>query len=197
MAIKSEITRILQAIREGQPNSSNDLFPLVYVELRKLAEARLKREQPGQTLQPTALVHEVFLRLVAPDDQQDWSSIAHFFSAAANAMRRILIDNARKKKSQKRGGDVNRLEIAVEELALVFDDDQLIQLDEALKLLAIEEPVKAQLIELRFFGGMSVEQACEVLQISRSTQHRYWSYARAWLFLQLSDDESPSKQSLE
>ncbi len=197
MAVESEITRIFRAIREGHPNSSNDLFPLVYTELRKLAEARLRRETPGQTLQPTALVHEVFLRLVAPEDQQDWNNLGHFFSAAANAMRRILIDSARKKKSLKRGGGVNRLELEVEELAFAFDDEQLIRLDEALERLAIEDPIKAQVIELRFFGGMSIEQTCEVLKISRSTHHRYWSYARAWLFLQLSDGESESKPTLD
>ena len=186
---ESEITRIFRSIREGRPNSSNELFPLVYLELRKLAEARLKREEPGQTLQPTALVHEVFLRLVAPDDQQDWENLGHFFSAAANAMRRILIESARKKSSLKRGGDRNRIEIEVDELALAFDDEQLIKLDDALAKMVIEEPDKARLIELRFFGGMSVEQTCEVLKISRATFHRHWNSARAWLFLQMSDDE--------
>ena len=193
---ESEITRIFRAIREGQSNSSNELFPLVYAELRKLAQARLKHETPGQTLQPTALVHEVFLRLVAPDDQQDWENLGHFFAAAAHAMRRILIENARKKNSLKRGGDRNRVEIEVDELALEFDDEQLIRLDDALAKMVIEEPEKAKLIELRFFGGMSVEQSCEVLMISRATFHRHWNSARAWLFLQMSDDEESQETQI-
>ncbi len=195
MSDTSEITRIFSAIREGRPNSSNELFPLVYAELRKLAEAKLKREMPGQTLQPTALVHEVFLRLVAPNDQRDWDSIGHFFSAAANAMRRILIDTARKKNSLKRGGDCNRLEIEVDELAFNFDDEELIRLDEALEKFACEDPIKAQLVELRFFGGMSVEQSCEILKISRATHHRYWNFARAWLFLQLTNHKTNESQN--
>ncbi len=190
MSEQNEITRILRAIREGHPNSSNELFPLVYSELRKLAEAKLKRELPGQTLQPTALVHEVFLRLVAPNDQHDWDNIGHFFSAAANAMRRILIETARKKNSLKRGGDCKRLEIEVDEMAIEFDDEELIRLDEALEKLAREDPIKAKVVELRFFGGMSVEQSCEILKISRATQHRYWTFARAWLFLQLTDQKT-------
>ncbi len=190
MSEQNEITRIFRAIREGHPNSSNELFPLVYSELRKLAEAKLKRELPGQTLQPTALVHEVFLRLVAPNDQHDWDNIGHFFSAAANAMRRILIDTARKKNSLKRGGDCKRLEIEVDEMAIEFDDDELIRLDEALEKLASEDPIKARVVELRFFGGMSVEQSCEILKISRATHHRYWTFARAWLFLQLTDQKT-------
>ncbi len=174
----------------GKQSTSDELFPQVYAELRKLAALRLKHEQSGHTLQPTALVHEVFLRLVAPSNHQNWQNTAHFFSAAAIAMRRILIENARRKKSLKRGGDRDRVEIEMDDLATEFNDDQLVRLDEALERLAVEDPVKAKLIELRFFGGMSVEQSCEILGISRATSHRYWNYARAWLFVQLSDEGS-------
>ncbi len=181
--------------RSSEPSSSNELFGLVYSELHKLAAARLKHERPGQTLQPTALVHEVFLRLVAPNEQQSWDSVPHFFSAAASAMRRILIDNARKKQSLKRGGDRNKVEFALEEVAVELDDEYLIRLDEALVKLAEQDPTKAKLIELRFFGGLTVEQACETLQISRATANRYWNYARAWLFLQVSENSSSDQPS--
>ncbi len=187
MSDKREITQILKAIREGKQNSSDELFPLVYAELRKLAVARFRHERPGQTLQPTALVHEVYLRLIAKEDQQDWGSTAHFFAAAANAMRRILIENARKKQSLKRGRDLVRVELDGSEKALDFDDDHLVQLDDALVKLAEENPIQAKLIELRFFGGMTIEQSCEILKISRATSARYWNHARAWLFLQLSN----------
>ena len=172
----------------GESGSSNELFGLVYAELHKLAAARLKHERPGQTLQPTALVHEVFLRLVAPNEDQSWDSVPHFFSAAASAMRRILIDNARKKHSLKRGGNYNKVEFSLEEVAVEFDDEHLIRLDEALAKLAEQDPIKAKLIELRFFGGLTVEQSCEALGISRATANRYWNYARAWLFLQVSEN---------
>jgi RNA polymerase sigma factor (TIGR02999 family) len=126
--------------------------------------------------------------LVAPNEHQSWDSVPHFFSAAASAMRRILIDNARKKQSLKRGGDHNKVEFSLEEVAVEFDDEHLIRLDEALAKLAEEDPVKAKLIELRFFGGLTVEQSCEALGISRATANRYWNYARAWLFLQVSGE---------
>jgi RNA polymerase sigma factor (TIGR02999 family) len=172
----------------GELASSNELFQLVYDELHKLAAARLKHERPGQTLQPTALVHEVFLRLVVPNENQMWDNIPHFFSAAASAMRRVLIDNARKKHSLKRGGDHQKIEFSLEEVAVEFGDEHLIRLDEALAKLAEQDPVKAKLIELRFFGGLTVEQSCEALGISRATANRYWNYARAWLFLQVSEN---------
>ena len=187
MLEQNEVTRILKAIRAGDQNSSNDLLPLVYNELRKLAESKLRHERPGQTLQPTALVHEVFLRLIHSEDQQDWESTSHFFAAAANAMRRILIDNARKRGSQKRGGDLVRVEVEIDEMPIDFDDSHLLRLDEALEKLAKENPIQSQLIELRFFGGLTIEQSCEILKISRATASRYWNHARAWLFLQLTD----------
>lgn len=191
MSDERDLSDSVETIPQGSILSSNELFPLVYGELRKLAAAKLLREKSGLTLQPTALVHEVFLRLVAPNDQQHWDSVAHFFAAAANAMRRILIENARKKQSLKRGGDLVRVEITIDEVAMDFDDHHLIRLDEALERLAKEDPDKAKLIELRFFGGMTVEQSCELLGISKATSHRYWNYARAWLFLQLSDEKDP------
>ena len=187
MSNENEITRILKAVQRGERNSSNELFPLVYAELRKLAESKFRRERPGQTLQPTALVHEVFLRLISKNDQEDWENTSHFFAAAANAMRRILIENARKRRSQKRGGDLVRVELEIDDMPLDFDDDHLIRLDEALEKLAEENPIQAKLIELRFFGGLTVEQSCEILKISRATASRYWNHSRAWLFLQLSE----------
>ena len=187
MSDENEITRILKAVQRGERNSSNELFPLVYAELRKLAESKFRRERPGLTLQPTALVHEVFLRLISKSDQQDWENTSHFFAAAANAMRRILIESARKRGSQKRGGDLVRVELEIDDIARDFDDAQLIRLDEALEKLAEEEPIQAKLIELRFFGGMTIEQSCDILKISRATSSRYWNHSRAWLFLQLSD----------
>ncbi len=187
MLEQNEVTRILKSIRDGDQNSSNELLPLVYAELRKLAESKFRHERPGQTLQPTALVHEAFLRLIHSNDQQDWESRSHFFAAAANAMRRILIENARRRGSQKRGGDLVRVEVAIDSMPIDFDDSHLIRLDEALEKLAKENPSQAQLIELRFFGGLTIEQSCEILKISRATASRYWNHARAWLFLQLTD----------
>lgn len=186
MSEASRITEILQSIARGDVGSSEKLFPLVYEELHKLAVVRMKHEKPGHTLQPTALVHEVFLRLVAPGEQNNWDNVGHFFGAAANAMRRILIENARKKSSIKRGGDRTRVEMPIDGGMVDFDDDQLIQLDAALVKLAAEDPIKARLIELRFFGGLGMDQASEVLKISRATAHRYWKFARAWLFLEIS-----------
>ncbi len=187
MLEQNEVTRILREIRNGDLKSSHELLPLVYTELRKLAESKFRHERPGQTLQPTALVHEVFLRLIHSSDQQDWQSKSHFFAAAANAMRRILIENARRRGSQKRGGDHVRVEVEIDAIPIDFDHSHLIRLDEALDKLAKENPTQAQLIELRFFGGMSIEQSCEILKISRATASRYWNHARAWLFLQLTD----------
>lgn len=187
MLEQNEVTRILKSIRAGDRSSSNELLPLVYNELRRLAESKFRHERPGQTLQPTALVHEAFIRLIHSDDQQDWESTSHFFAAAAIAMRRILIDSARKRNSQKRGGYLVRVEVEIDEMPLDFGDSHLLRLDEALEKLAIENPTQSQLIELRFFGGLTIEQACEILKISRATAARYWNHARAWLFLQLTD----------
>ena len=177
----SGVTRILQRIESGDPAAAEQLLPLVYDELRKLAAARMAQEQPGQTLQATALVHEAYVRLVDTDRAQQWNSRGHFFAAAAEAMRRILVENARRKRAAKRGGgmarrDLHEVQVAVPELA-----EDLVALDEALARLAAKDPVKAKLIELRHFAGFTIEEAADVLGISVTTANRYWAYARAWL----------------
>ena len=177
----SDVTRILTAIEGGDTRAADQLLPLVYNELRRLAAQRLSHEQPGQTLQATALVHEAYLRLVGAPDVS-WKGRAHFFAAAAEAMRRILIESARRKKRIKHGGGRQRFELdeadAVEEPAPL----DLIALDEALDKLATEDATKADLVKLRYFAGLTLEQAAEMLEISRATADRYWSYARAWLY---------------
>ncbi len=177
---------LLALQEQGQPQASEQIFQLVYEELRQLASARLAQERVGQTLQPTALVNEVYLRLVAPDQQKQWDSVGHFFAAAATAMRRILVENARRKHRLKRGGDARRVDFELEQISDNIDDEQILALDEALDALALEDPVKAKLVTLRFFGGLSIEQACDLLGISRATASRHWTYARAWLFRKIS-----------
>jgi RNA polymerase sigma factor (TIGR02999 family) len=183
----SEVTRILSAIEQGDPHAAAQLLPLVYDELRKLAAQRLAQEKPGQTLQPTALVHEAYLRLIDVDRAQHWNSKGHFFAAAAEAMRRILIDQARQKLSQRRGGRRKRqpqehVEIAVPEPSL-----DVLALNEALERFAAIDPLKAGLVKLRYFAGLTIPQAAEALGISPTTADRYWSYARAWLHAELKD----------
>ena len=182
----SELTRILNAIDQGDPHAAEQLLPLVYDELRKLAAHKLAQEKPGQTLQATALVHEAYLRLVGQTGEQKWDNRGHFFAAAAEAMRRILVENARRKKTQKHGGRLVRC--TLEDLPLVAPEfgDDLLALDEALEKLAKEEPVKAELVKLRHFAGLTVDQAAEVLNISPATADRYWAYARAWLHAEIS-----------
>lgn len=174
-----EVTRILSAIQQGDPAAAGELLPLVYAELRTLAAQRLAQEKAGQTLQATALVHEAYLRLVDVDHPQQWDGRGHFFAAAAKAMRRILIDNARRRKAQKRGNGWQRQGLAA--VAAPEPDDELLALDEALQKLAAIEPAKAKLVELRYFAGLTGEQAAEVLGISPTTADRHWAYARAWL----------------
>jgi RNA polymerase sigma factor (TIGR02999 family) len=181
----SEVTRILSAIEQGDPHAAEQLLPLVYDELRQLAAEKLAQERPGQTLQATALVHEAYLRLVEVDKAQHWDSRRHFFAAAAEAMRRILIDNARRKRTAKRGGRLQRLELEDVEVPADTRSPDLLALDEALTKFAAEDPVKAQLVTLRYFGGLSVQDAAETLGISRATADRYWSYARLWLYCEL------------
>ena len=180
------MTRILTAIGQGKVRAADELLPLVYEELRLLAAQKLMREQPGQTLQATALVHEAYIRLVG-EDAQNWKTRSHFFRAAAEAMRRILIDNARRKKSLKHGCDHQKIEldesILTQNCALSIDD--LIALDEALIRLSAEEEIRAEVVKLRYFGGLSVEQTSEVLGISPPTVKRYWAYARAWLLREI------------
>ena len=177
----SDVTRILSAIEGGDEKATDQLLPLVYEELRILAAQRLSHEKPGQTLQATALVHEAYVRLVG-GGSQDWNGRGHFFSAAAEAMRRILIDNARRKRSRKHGGKHKRVNIEDEGLAITIPSDDLIALDEALKKLAAEDPQKADLVKLRYFAGLSIDQTAEILGISRATAIRQWSFARVWLF---------------
>jgi RNA polymerase sigma factor (TIGR02999 family) len=183
-----EITHILSAIARGDSHASEQLLPLLYDELRKLAAQKLAREKPGQTLDATALVHEAYLRLVGSDNSPAWSSRGHFFAAAAEAMRRILVENARRKQRIKHGGECRRVDLDSVELPTRMANEELLALDEALARLAEHDAVKAQLVNLRYFGGLTIEQAAEVLGISRVTAHRYWLYARAWLHQQISAD---------
>ena len=186
----TDVTRILAEVERGDPRAAEALLPLVYEELRKLAAQRLAAEKPGQTLQATALVHEAYVRLVGGDPDQPWNSRGHFFAAAAEAMRRILVENARRKNRVKHGGDRERVEIEMASLPTRMTSDELVALDEALEKLRQEDPVKAQLVTLRYFGGMTIEQASEVLNISRVTAHRYWVYARAWLNQQITGTDT-------
>jgi RNA polymerase sigma factor (TIGR02999 family) len=187
----TEVTRILSAVEHGDPHAAGQLLPLVYEELRKLAAQRLAHEAPGQTLQPTALVHEAYLRLVNVEQAQHWNSRGHFFAAAAEAMRRILVETARRKKRGKHGGGRERVEIELASLPTRMSSDELLALDDALEQLQRHDPVKARLVTLRYFGGLTIEQASEVLQISRVTAHRYWTYARAWLHQRMAGDAEP------
>jgi RNA polymerase sigma factor (TIGR02999 family) len=183
----SEVTRILDQIHQGNPHATAQLLPVVYEELRKLAAQKLGQEKPGQTLQPTALVHEAYLRLVG-GEERGWDSRGHFFAAAAEAMRRIVVETARRRKRLKHGGGFERLEIELADLPTRLPADDLLALDEALALLEQTDPVKARLVNLRYFAGMTIEQAAEALHISRTSAHRYWTFARAWLHQQMNGD---------
>ncbi|CAN5888517.1 ECF-type sigma factor [soil metagenome] len=187
----NNITRILSAIEQGDPTAADELLPLIYDELRQLAAQRLAREQPGQTLQATALVHEAYLRLVGAENVPDWESRGHFFAAAAEAMRRILIDQARRKRAEKRGGRRQRLDLDAEALDLAGDvpSQDLLAFDEALKKLEAEAPDRAELVKLRYFAGLSIEDAAHALGISPATAKRRWVYARAWLFRTIGDND--------
>jgi RNA polymerase sigma factor (TIGR02999 family) len=177
----SEGTRILSAIEQGDPSAAEQLLPLVYDELRKLAGQKLAQEKPGQTLQPTALVHEAYLRLVEGDTAPRWNSRGHFFAACAEAMRRILVENARRKQADKRGGRSRRVPLDDAEVGFDSPTDDLLDIDDALTRLAAEEPQAARLIQLRYFAGLSIEDAAEMIGIARSTAYEHWSYARARL----------------
>src|SRR5262245_31025018 len=178
--LMSEVTRILNAIEQGEPHAAEQLLPLVYDELRRLAAEKLAQEQPGQTLQATALVHEAYLRLVGAGDRQ-WDNRRHFFAAAAEAMRRILIDGARRKQTRKHGGDRRREDVDADALAAPEPDVDLLALDAALHRLAEQDPLKARLVELRYFAGLTGDEAAAVLGISPSSADRHWVYTRAWL----------------
>jgi len=177
----SEITRILTAIEQGDARSTDELLPLVYQELRRLAAHKMANEPAGHTLQPTALVHEAWLKLV-DSPNQSWQNRAHFFGAAAEAMRRILIARARRKQTQRRGARAEHLDVDELEIASPAPDDQLLALNEALDRFAGLEPQQAELVKLRYFVGLKIEEAAEVLGVSKATANRWWAYARAWLF---------------
>ena len=185
----SDVTRILFHLESGDPSGAQQLLPLVYDELRRLAAAKLAQEQPGQTLQATALVHEAYLRLVGCDQHdQVWDNRGHFFAAAAEAMRRILIDQARRKDSLRRGGDLRRHDVVHVEILTPEPCVDLLSLNEALARFERRDPEKAQLVKLRYFAGLTLPQAAQVLGISCTTADRYWAYARAWLHAELSRD---------
>jgi RNA polymerase sigma factor (TIGR02999 family) len=187
----SDVTRLLDAIDRGDPQASADLLPLVYSELRRLAAQKLAQEKPGQTLQATALVHEVYLRLLGPAEvEQQWSNRGHFFAAAAEAMRRILVEQARHKGRLKRGSQQKRVDL---DSACAISEPpslDLLALDEALSKLAMEEPAKAELVKLRFFGGLTMSEAAAALGISLATAERYWTFARTWLYAEMTDNPS-------
>lgn len=182
----TDVTRILNAIEQGEEKATDELLPLVYEELRSLAAQKLARETPGQTLQATALVHEAYIKLVG-EDAQNWKNSGHFFAVAAEAMRRILVDHARRKKSLKQGGEHRRTDL--DKADLIHDSGlpvaDLIALDEALTVLSKRDEVKAEVVKLRYFAGMSVEQCAKILGISPTTAKRYWAYARAWLLREI------------
>lgn len=185
----NDVTQLLNAIDQGDPHAADQLLPLVYDELRCLAAQRLQHEGPGQTLQPTALVHEAYLRLVGPGTQQTWNSRGHFFAAAAEAMRRILVESARRRKRRKHGGGLKRQELDAERIAAPEVAEDLIALDEALSRLAVADPPVAELVRLRYFGGLTLAEAASVLGISARTADSWWAYARSWLLAELRPDE--------
>jgi RNA polymerase sigma factor (TIGR02999 family) len=192
MSSSSDVTRILGSIEHGDPEAAGQLWPLVYDELRRLAGAQMSREKPGHTLNATALVHEAYLRLAADSDQA-FANRRHFYAAAATAMRRILVENARRKGRDKRGGDRRREHPDLDGLQADTPDDELLGLHEALEQLARQDPKRAQLVELRFFGGLTLEQAAGCLDISLSTADRSWRYARAWLYSAMANDAAAEK----
>jgi RNA polymerase sigma factor (TIGR02999 family) len=184
----AEVTRILSQIEQGEPGAAEQLLPLVYQELRRLAARNLQREKPGHTLQATALVHEAYVRLVAGEEPRQWSSRYHFFSAAAEAMRRILVEDARRKQTLKHGGTFSRCEYDESQLAAPAVPDELLAVDEALHKLADVDAQAAQLVTLRYFSGLTLREAAEVLDISPRTADRLWAYARAWLRQEIHGD---------
>ena len=181
----SAVTQILNAIEQGDAHAADELLPLVYDQLRRLASQKMAQEKPGQTLDATALVHEAYLRLVDQEEPQHWQNRRHFYAAAAEAMRRILIENARRKQSSKHGGGLMRQEFQESQFASPEPDDDILALDEALQKLTEKDPIKAELVRLRFFAGLTAEDAAQTLGISSTTAERYWTYARAWLHNQI------------
>ena len=184
----SDVTRILSQIESGDPSAAEQLLPLVYDALRKLAAAKMAQEKLGQTLQATALVHEAYVRLVDVDNRQHWDTRRHFFAAAAEAMRRILVENARRKSREKHGGGAGRVELSDDLWVTTTSPSQLLAVDEALSQLSSDDSVAADLVKLRYFAGMSVEEAADALGISRTTAYRHWTYARAWIRARVQTD---------
>jgi RNA polymerase sigma factor (TIGR02999 family) len=187
----NDVTRILQCLASGDRAAGAELLPLVYEELRRLAARNMAGEQAGQTLNATALVHEAYLRLIGPPEgaQQQWDGRAHFFGAAAEAMRRILVENARRKSRIKHGGGFKRVSLSDAEPAITPTPEEVLALDEALTRFAVEEPVAARVVELRYFAGFSIDETAEVMGISRATANRHWAYAKAWLRCELAAEE--------
>ena len=177
----ADVTQLLGAAAAGDPQAASDLLPLVYDELRRLAAARIAHEKPGHTLQPTALVHEAYLRLVGAVDEAQWDGRGHFFAAAAEAMRRILVESARRKSRVKHGGELNRVDLGADDVPVRPPPEDILALDDALTKLAAEDPAAARIVELHFFAGLSIEEAADAVGVSRATAYRQWSYARAWL----------------
>lgn len=190
-----DVTNILCQIESGDPSAAEQLLPLVYEELRKLAAARLAQEKPGQTLQATALVHDAYLRLVDVDKARHWDSRGHFFAAAAEAMRRILVDAAHRKQRPKHGGGRKRVDLDSACTLIEDPGEELLALDEVLTRFAVLDPLKAELVKLRFFAGMTIPEAADVLRMSHATAERYWSYARVWLYCELSGDNAEGETS--
>jgi RNA polymerase sigma factor (TIGR02999 family) len=191
----NDVSHILASIEQGDPRAAEQLLPLIYDELRKLAAQKLSQEKPGQTLQATALVHEAYLRLLGARREEGWDNRGHFFAAAAEAMRRILVENARRKRRQKHGG--GRLRVDLDEASLVcrMPPADLLALDEAMTRLAAEDPIKARLVQLRFFAGLSLDEASQVMGVSAVTAKRYWRYAKAWLHREVAGDGDPGGDS--
>lgn len=186
----SDVTRILEAAQQGNPKAAEELLPLVYEELRQLAAHKMAHESPGHTLQPTALVHEAWLRLVGGEGEAHFQNRAHFFAAAAEAMRRILIDRARRKRAVRHGGDQQRIDLQEADVASSADDDQLLAISEALDKLARQHVTEAEVVKLRYFVGMTNDEAAEALGIAPRTAKYYWTHARAWLFREIQGGKS-------
>jgi len=190
----SDVSRILYSIDQGDPQAADQLLPLVYAELRRLAAQKLAREHPGQTLTATALVHDAYLRLVGPDDSPAFNSRGHFFAAAAEAMRRILIERARRRRSLKHGGNRARVDLDSDCLIAEAPSLDILALDEALTRLASQQPEKAEVVKLRFFAGLSTAETARAMDISLATAERYWAFARGWLYAELADTAPPPAQ---
>jgi RNA polymerase sigma factor (TIGR02999 family) len=186
----SDVTRILSQINDGDPSAAEQLLPLVYDELRKLAAAKMAHEKPGQTLEATALVHEAYVRLVDVEKVQHWDSRGHFFAAAAEAMRRILVERARKKKRLKRGGERVRADLLEHDLRIDAAADEVLAVDDAMNRLCQEDPIAAEVLKLKYYGGLSVDEAAVALGVSRATAYRHWTYARAWVRAELLGENS-------